>query len=73
MRPVLDLLKQDSVVEWRYEHTKAVNEVMDVLKEQCFLKLPSYDRPFHVVTDYSSYGIGASLMQYDDAGNLLPL
>jgi hypothetical protein len=52
MRPVLDLLTAE-VVEWTPEHDKVVSQVMATLEERCFLKLPSYDRPFHVVTDYS--------------------
>ena len=61
MRPVLDLLTAEEVV-WKPEHTKAVEEVMAQLKKDCFLKLPSYDKPFYVATDYSGLGIGAVLM-----------
>ncbi len=72
MRPVLDLLTAEEVV-WKPEHTKAVEEVMAQLKKDCFLKLPSYDKPFYVATDYSGLGIGAVLMQHDDQQRLLPL
>lgn len=72
MRPVLDLLVAEKV-EWTEEHSKVVNQVMEHLKANCFLKLPSYDRPFHIATDYSGVGIGAVLMQHDDKGDLLPL
>ena len=72
MRPVLDLLTAEEIV-WRPEHTKAVEEVMTQLKKDCFLKLPSYDKPFYVATDYSGLGIGAVLMQHDDQQRLLPL
>ena len=72
MRPVLDLLTAEEVV-WKPEHTKAVEDVMTQLKKDCFLKLPSYDKPFYVATDYSGLGIGAVLMQHDDQQRLLPL
>ena len=72
MRPVLDLLTAEEIV-WKPEHTKAVEEVMTQLKRDCFLKLPSYDKPFYVATDYSGLGIGAVLMQHDDQQRLLPL
>jgi hypothetical protein len=52
MRPVLDLLTAE-IIRWEEEHDLAVKTVMDILEEKCFLKLPSYDRPFHVVTDFS--------------------
>ena len=72
MRPVLDLLTAEHV-EWEDKHTQAVEEVMEQLKKDCFLKLPSYDKPFYVATDYSGLGIGAVLMQYDDQNRLLLL
>ena len=37
------------------------------------MKLPSYDKPFYMATDYSGVGVGAVLMQKDDQGKLLPL
>lgn len=46
---------------------------MTHLEEDCFLKLPSYDRPFHIATDYSGTGIGGVLMQEGSDGKLLPL
>ena len=61
MRPVLDLLTAEKV-EWTPEHHQAVLQVMKRLEEDCFLKLPSYDKPFYVATDYSGVGIGAVLM-----------
>lgn len=72
LKPVIDLLTADQI-NWTDEHEQAVTEVMNHLHEECFLKLPSYDRPFYVHTDYSGVGIGAVLMQQDDAGRLLPL
>ena len=65
MRPVLDLLSAEKI-EWTDKHTQAVTEVIDQLKRDCFLKLPSYDQPFYVATDYSGLGIGAVLMQHDE-------
>ena len=62
MKPVIDLLSSEQV-EWSSLHEQAVSEVMSHLQEECFLKLPSYDRPFYVHTDYSGVGIGAVLMQ----------
>ena len=62
LKPVTDLLTADQII-WSEEHEQAVMEVMNHLQEECFLKLPSYDRPFYVHTDYSGVGIGAVLMQ----------
>jgi hypothetical protein len=61
MKPVNDLLSCKEVV-WTEEHTKAVHKVMDHLEKDCLLKLPNYDKPFYVATDYSGVGIGAVLM-----------
>ncbi len=47
---------------WTAEHEQAVMEVMNYLQEECFFKLPSYDRPFYMHTDYLGVGIGAVLM-----------
>lgn len=46
---------------------------MEHLENDCFLKLPSYDKPFHIATDYSGTGIGGVLMQEGNCGSLLPL
>jgi RNase H-like domain found in reverse transcriptase len=46
---------------------------MRKLEADCFLKLPSYDRPFHVATDYSGIGIGGVLMQENADSKLMPL
>ena len=46
---------------------------MDHLEKDCFLKLPSYDRPFEIFTDYSGQGIGGVLMQKDENGERRPL
>ena len=32
------------------------------LESDCFLKLPSCDKSFHIATDYSGIGIGGVLM-----------
>ena len=61
MRPVLDLLTAEQIA-WTSERTEAVEKVMNHLRKDCFLKLPSYDKPFYIATDYSGVGIGAVLM-----------
>jgi|PlaIllAssembly_1097288.scaffolds.fasta_scaffold759558_1 hypothetical protein len=43
------------------------------LESDCFLKLPSYDKPFHIATDYSGIGIGGVLMQENKDDQLMPL
>jgi predicted Zn-dependent protease with MMP-like domain len=62
-------------VDWTKEHTNIVLSIMDHLYQDCFLKLPSYDRPFYIATDYSGVGIGAVLMQEqgEEKKQLLPL
>lgn len=61
IRPILDLQTADKI-EWTREHTQIVEDIMDHLEKDCFLKLPSYDRPFEIFTDYSGQGIGGVLM-----------
>ena len=72
MKPVNDLLSAAEAI-WKEEHTQAVHKVMDRLEEDCVLKLPNYEKPFYVATDYSGVGIGAVLMQHDDDNRLRPL
>ena len=47
--------------------------MVEYLKENCFLKLPTYGAPFYIATDYSGIGIGAVLMQKNDEGRLMPI
>ena len=64
LRAVTKLMKgsDNHKVEWTAEHEAAVRDIADYLQENCFLKLPNYDRPFYVATDWSGVGIGAVLM-----------
>lgn len=47
---------------WTPEHTEIVKGDMKHLEDNCFLKLPLYDRPFHIAADYYRTGIGGVLM-----------
>ena len=72
IRPILDLQTAPAIA-WTEEHTLIVERVMRKLEADCFLKLTSYDRPFHVATDYSGIGIGGVLMQENSDKKLMPL
>ena len=56
---------------WTNEHQHAFDRLIATLQRQPCLQLPRYDRPFVVVSDASTTGVGAALMQETD-GHLLP-
>lgn len=62
IRPILDLWTAPDIT-WIEQHATIAEEVMRTLEAECFLKLSSYDRLFHVATDYSGIGIGGILLQ----------
>ena len=42
--------------------------MLDILEDQCWLLQPKQGADYYLYTDYSGYGIGACVMQKDDAG-----
>ena len=56
---------------WALEQQRAFDQLIAMLQQQPCLQLPRYDRPFVVVSDASTTGVGAALMQEND-GHLLP-
>ena len=56
---------------WAPEQQHAFDRLIAILQQRPCLQLPRYDRPFVVVSDASTTGVGAALMQETD-GHLLP-
>ena len=61
--PLTNLLKEDTPFVWTEEQQSAFEELKDKLSSPPVLAFPDFSQPFYVVTDASSIGIGACLMQ----------
>uniref|UniRef100_A0A8R1I9D7 RNA-directed DNA polymerase n=1 Tax=Caenorhabditis japonica TaxID=281687 RepID=A0A8R1I9D7_CAEJA len=65
--PLTRLNKKDEKFTWGPEQEKAFNDLRQAIIEKPVLRFPDYEKPFHIFTDASSIGLGAALMQTEDA------
>jgi hypothetical protein len=61
-RPLIDLLKKNSVFSWTSEHEIAFQTLKIALIQAPILALPDFSQPFCVETDALDLGVGAVLM-----------
>ena len=67
-RPLTQLTKKSEVFEWRTEHTKALDQLIEKVTAQPVLRCADPKKAFELEVDASTYGIGAILMQQDKEG-----
>ena len=65
-KPLTDLTKKHSVLKWGQEQESAFNDLKNALTEEPVLALPDFSKPFILMTDGSSTGLGAVLGQKHD-------
>jgi hypothetical protein len=69
MAPITSLIKKKAQkVQWTEDADQAFKQIKDVLTSEPVLKPPSYNKPFLIQCDASQIGIGAVLVQVDEAG-----
>ena len=61
--PLTNLLKEDVPFLWNDEQQSAFEELKEKLSSPPVLAFPDFSQPFYIVTDASSIGLGACLMQ----------
>ena len=64
---------QPNVIKWNATSKQAFNTLKKKIMNIEYLKHPEIDKPFHVFTDASKYGIGGMLAQMDDDGKAHPI
>ncbi len=69
VRPLTQLLRNDSPWIWTDERNDSFICVKDSLQKAPILALPNHSKTFHVVCDASKFAIGCALMQFDDEGH----
>ncbi|CDJ62559.1 hypothetical protein ENH_00020650 [Eimeria necatrix] len=62
-RPLVDLTRKDVSFKWIELHTKAVQQLKQLLIDITTLKVPYTTKPFELYTNASGYAIGAVLEQ----------
>ena len=62
-KPLTDLTKKHASLEWGPEQDHAFNDLKTALTSEPVLALPDFSRPFILMTDGSSTGLGAVLGQ----------
>ena len=73
--PILDLLKTKDAAKnfkklWQDEHQRAIDKLVESLKDGVSLYLPRKDEPFIIHSDASYVAAAATVSQYDDEGEL---
>ena len=71
--PMSNLVKEDSVWEWKEPQQRAFTQLKVALQQAPVLQLPDYTKPFRVTTDASGYCCGAVLSQDGVEGDDLPI
>ncbi|KAK7102680.1 hypothetical protein V1264_020867 [Littorina saxatilis] len=72
LKPITDLMKADTAWAWRDEQQKAFEAVKKKISSTSALEFYHQDRKTVVSADSSSYGMGATLMQWK-GGQLVPI
>lgn len=48
---------------WDCEHQKAFNIMKAMIAQDCMVRYPDHNKPFHIYTDASDYQLGAVIVQ----------
>ena len=65
-RPLTELTRQDVAFRWGEEEESAFEDLKEALTTEPVLTLPDFTKPFILMTDGSSTGLGAVLGQHKD-------
>ena len=65
-RPLTELTKQDVTFKWEQDEEAAFEDLKDALTKEPVLALPDFTKPFVLMTDGSTTGLGAVLGQHHD-------
>ncbi len=65
--PLTQLLKKDVPFHWHNDQDRSFNDLKEALTKAPVLVFPDFNEPFILCTDASTAGIGAVLMQTDEA------
>ena len=71
--PLYSLLRKDKKFQWTSTESKSVDLLKDKLSTSPILKLPDFNKTFHLYTDASLVGVSACLMQTDENDVLHPI
>ena len=71
--PLHQLLKKNSKREWTDECNSAVDQFKAALLSAPILRRPDFSKPFQIICDASSIGVGAILEQLDEEGDPHPI
>ncbi|TPX50683.1 hypothetical protein SeLEV6574_g00726, partial [Synchytrium endobioticum] len=72
-KPLHDLTAKDVRFSWDQQHEKAFEKIKELVKADVVLTFPDFTKPFYISFDASELGIGATLQQMSDKGQLRPL
>nr|CAD2200299.1 unnamed protein product [Meloidogyne enterolobii] len=64
--PLVRLTRRESKFEWGSDQQKAFEKIINLLSEAPNLVVPDYNKPFHIFTDASNFGMGGVLMQRNE-------
>ena len=62
-KPLTELTKKNNTFYWTDKHTKAFNQLKELLCTAPVLRYPDYEKEFTLTTDASNIGLGAVLSQ----------
>ena len=66
--PLNNLLKQDTLFEWKKEHTQAMDKLAQVVAANPVLQRLDYEQPYFLKVNTSQFATGAILSQKDERG-----
>jgi transposase InsO family protein len=71
--PLTDLTKKYATFEWMSVHQRAFDAVRNLVADAIELTIPNPEKPYILQTDASDVGLGATLLQPNEQGSLVPV
>ena len=69
LKPLFNILKQQSNLEWTTEHQTRSKEIKNLLTQRISNTITDPNQPFYAMCDASNFGIGAALLQSHSGTN----
>ena len=66
LAPVNQLTKKNNEFKWTDDLQERLDAAKSLLANTTLLVYPNFNKPFHIYTDASDYGLGVVVFQYDD-------